>query len=83
MLKMMAEGTKNGKPTRLVILGLSKLNVERMQAGMPIHFDRAEVGLPNVEFTIFTGSTEPEMAAAVHELIGPTTRVKVDPRYRN
>ena len=83
MLKMMAEGTKEGKKLRLVILGLSQINVERLKAGMPIHFDGAEVGLPGNEFMIFVGDNEPQMAREVHELIGPRTNVKIDPRFRD
>ncbi|WP_423396051.1 hypothetical protein [Burkholderia sp. LMG 21824] len=54
MLKAVAE-TTNGK---MVILGLSRENITRLQAGKPIKFDAEQIGLPGYEFFIVFGETE-------------------------
>jgi hypothetical protein len=42
----------------MVILGLSKANIERLQEGKPIFFEGSEVGLPGQAFAITFGETE-------------------------
>lgn len=47
---------------QLVILGLSRRNVELLQEGKPIAFDGAEVGLGGTRVLIMFGETEDEIA---------------------
>ena len=42
----------------LVLLGLSRMNVDRMVAGLPVLFDGADVGLDGIRITIVYGETE-------------------------
>lgn len=55
----------------VVIFGLSRLNLERLQEGKPIMFDGAEVGLDGNKIVIMYGETEQaiadELNAVVHE----------------
>lgn len=70
-----------GRAGNVVIVGLSRMNVERLMGGMPIRFAGEEVGVPGVVFVIFAGESEPEMVADLqkHGLIGAET--KVDDRF--
>jgi hypothetical protein len=42
----------------MLILGLSKLNVERLQEGKPILFDATDFGFPGKSISIIYGVTE-------------------------
>lgn len=42
----------------VVILGLSKANIERLQEGKPIFFDATELGLKDTKILITYGETE-------------------------
>lgn len=46
----------------VVLLGLSRMNVERLMADMPILIDGAEVGLPGIKLAIIFGETEEQIA---------------------
>lgn len=59
----------------MLIFGLSKLNIERLQEGKPIAFDGAEVGQPGVRFMIMYGETE---LAIIHELDEATGNEKAN-----
>jgi hypothetical protein len=85
MLKMHAGGTKDdGKPFHLVILGLSHMNLARLKEGKPIDIDATDVGLPEgTRIMIFSGETEQSMARELQALIGPDTKVHIDPRLRD
>jgi len=84
MLKMFAEGEKNKKPVRLVIFGLSHMNLEKLKEGKPIKFNGAEAGLEaDIEFFIFAGKTEQEMQHDFLEFIGPETKVHIDPKLKS
>ena len=83
MLKMTLRAETKGKPVRLVVLGLSHGNLDRLRQGHPITVDGGEVGLPGVELLIFSGETEQSMAREVAEFIGPETATKIDPRLRD
>ncbi len=69
----------------ILMLGLSKQNLNRIEEGMPLHV-RREVhgdGIPEGwEIVIFTGKTEQEMQKMFVEggLIGPDTKINIDPR---
>ncbi len=45
----------------LILLGLSRMNIERLIAGQPIKFDGAEIGLPGLTVGILFGETEQAM----------------------
>jgi hypothetical protein len=84
MLKMHAGGEKDGKPFHLVILGLSHMNLARLKDGRPIDIDATEVGLPaGTRILIFAGETEQVMARDLQSLIGPDTKVYIDPRFKD
>lgn len=86
MLKMAGNGVRRNegnKPVKLVVLGLSHMNLSRLRAGQPIIFRGEDVDQPGVEFIIFSGETEHSMAMEMQELVGPYTRVKLDPRTTN
>lgn len=84
MLKMHAGGeTEDGKPFSLIILGLSHMNLARLKEGKPIDIDGTEVGLPaGFRILIFSGETEQKMAHELGSLIGPDTKVHIDPRLK-
>jgi hypothetical protein len=85
MLKMQAGGTtKDGKPFHLVILGLSHMNLARLKEGKPIDIDATDVGLPaGTRIFIFSGETEQSMARELIDLVGPDTKINIDPRLRD
>ena len=74
MLKALIDGDR-----KMLVLGLSKLNIERLKAGKPIVVDDL-IDKVGMEIFIFAGDTEQSMAHDLEEFIGPDTRVKVDPR---
>jgi hypothetical protein len=77
MLKMVGEA-RGGR--KLVILGLSHMNLQRLKQGKPIHFPGEDVALAGVEVMIFSGKTEQSMARDLADLVGPGTQTKIDPR---
>jgi hypothetical protein len=84
MLKMYADGEKDGKPVRLVVLGLSHKNLDKLREGLPIKFNGDQAGLPaDVEVLIFAGESEQTMQRELADLVGPETIVKIDPRLRD
>ena len=70
MIKAVADTNKG----RLIILGLSKENIRRLQKDRPIDIDLSELGLSGHIF-IFAGDTEESMTRQLAELIGPETKV--------
>ena len=76
MLKMVGSGKRNGRPIKLVLLGLSHINLDRLKADQPIKFAGEEVGIDDVEFVIFSGETEQSMARELADLVGPKTDVR-------
>jgi hypothetical protein len=59
--------------------GLSEGNIELLKEGRPIKVDLAAMGGTGTVL-IFYGRTEQNMARDLAELIGPETRVSIDPR---
>lgn len=51
----------------LVIFGLSRLNIERLQMGAPIVFDAGVVGLEGTKVMIMYGEDEPEIMRQLNE----------------
>ena len=47
-----------------IVLGLSRLNVERMQAGKPMHFSLSDLGIDTDVLIVF-GETEQTIAASL------------------
>jgi hypothetical protein len=85
MLKMFAKGQReDGKPVRLVVLGLSHKNLDELRKERPIKFNGSTVGLEDdIEILIFSGQTEQTIQRDFAQLIGPDTVVHIDPRLRD
>lgn len=84
MLKMGGRGHVTGKPCELMIIGLSHKNLKELKKGHPIRCRSADFGCSgDIEIIIFSGETEQAMARELHELIGPETDVRIDPRLRD
>jgi len=82
MLKMMAKGDReDGRPVTIVMLGLTYGNLERLKKGQPIKFSGDTAGLTDdIEFIIFAGESERSMQKEMMDLVGPKTKLKIDPR---
>lgn len=52
----------------LVVLGLSRTNIERLQRGMPILFEGSEVNLPG-RIAIMFGETELAIGAELRQMV--------------
>jgi hypothetical protein len=82
----MIKFTAHRDDRKLVGLGLSRRNVERLMKGEPIMLDLVEMD-PTLDtlVTIFFGESEREMERDLRErgLIGPETREHIDPRLRD
>lgn len=84
MLKCVAGGENDGAPFRLIVLGLSHMNINKLLDGKPIDIDGTEVGLPaGTRIIIFAGETEQSMARELESLVGPQTEVRIDPKLRD
>ena len=61
-----------------IILGLSDLNIERLQKGMAIRFNLRDLGpdLPPMEVAIFNGRTEETMYEEFKDFITANTEVR-------
>jgi hypothetical protein len=63
---------------QLLVLGLSRLNIERLMNGRPISIERGTHGIAvpaNLKIMIFFGEDEASMKAMMAPLIGPDTVV--------
>ena len=74
MLKAMATGFKDGKPVKILMMGLSHENLRRLQSDKPILFAGDVFELPGYEFLIFTGVDEKTIMHTMADLIGPDTK---------
>ena len=64
MVKFQAPNPENGR--KILGLGLSRGNLQRLQEGKPIHFNAEQMGLPAIavsEVLVFFGETEESMRA--------------------
>jgi hypothetical protein len=62
MIKFQATNPENGR--KILGLGLSHGNLERLKEGQPIHFNAEEMHLPEMRFNevlIYVGETEDSM----------------------
>jgi hypothetical protein len=64
--------TNEGK--NIVLLGLSKENLERLKEGKPIHINGSELGIAN-DILIMYGETEAHIYKELQPMIGENTRV--------
>ncbi len=81
---MIARG-KTGDGGEFLLIGLSKVNIERLQAGQPIRITRARHGdgVPEGWFIgIMAGESELDMQRQLEKAgaIGPKTKINIDPR---
>jgi hypothetical protein len=86
MLKMYANGERDGKPIRLIVLGLSHKNLDELykKQGRPISFKGSTIGLEDdIEFIIFGGKDERTMQHDFAKFIGPETEVHIDPKLKD
>lgn len=59
----------------LIIIGLSKMNIDHLQEGRPIVFDLKEVAMDEIKRVfIFAGDTEETMLKDIEQLIHPSLR---------
>lgn len=59
--------------SKVLLLGLSEMNVRKLKQGLPIHVLGEEVGLPGISVVIMYGETEDSMREQLDSLIGPET----------
>jgi hypothetical protein len=82
MIKMLAKDDG----VTILHFGLSRANINRLIAGDPIliRAEDMDPDLKGVKIGIFFGETEAEMQAMLRRegLIGPETKVTVDPRLK-
>ena len=62
------------RANNVVIFGLSKKNIKRLQQGKPIAFEGKELGMKDFRFFIFAGDTEESMMKDMEEFIRPELR---------
>lgn len=82
---IIARASRTGSEGEILFLGLSRENLRRLQEGQPIRIRRVShgEGVPEGwEIVILFGETEKAMKSDFekHGLIGPETKVHVDPR---
>lgn len=74
-------GNNEGK--RLIGFGLSRANIERLVAGKAILVDLSEMGAGiDGKVFIFYGESETEMEAMLRPMIGPDTKLMIDPKLK-
>jgi hypothetical protein len=64
-----------GEAPKLLGLGISRKNVERLEQGKPIIVRGAEVGFPELDILIFFKETDAELAKAVEPFITDETEL--------
>ena len=71
---------RTGDGDVLLLLGLSRLNTERLLAGQPIRVHGTDVGLPGLQVVIIGGETEGTMRTEMetHGLIDPDALMRKD-----
>lgn len=73
MIKFTATTSDNRK---LLGIGLSHGNLERLKDNQPIRFKGEDVGIPDVDVMIFAGKTEESMAEQMAPFISAETKTK-------
>jgi hypothetical protein len=68
----------------LIVMGISRANVERLKEGDPIYFDPAALKIPPGSvigaITLFYGEDEAALTRTLKSMIGPATDVIAVPR---
>ena len=64
-----------GDGNRLIGIGLSDGNLERLGKRQPIKIDGESIGIEGLEILIFSGKTEESMASGLAEMITADTVV--------
>ncbi|HTP24998.1 MAG TPA: hypothetical protein VMK12_04980 [Anaeromyxobacteraceae bacterium] len=79
MIKAFALGVSNGRPLRLILLGLSRRNCNLLLEGRPIKVTLTDLSpdSPIHELLIMGGETEEEMMKELQSHVGPETEVTV------
>lgn len=72
MIKALIKGNDDERP--LLVFGLSRMNIERLLAGKPMHFAVDELGIAG-DILILYGQTEQTMLAELQPFMGPNTVV--------
>lgn len=67
----------NGKT--IVGLGITAANVKRLQNGEPIFVKAESVGLTSPDIAIFYGETLEGLNEQLKPMLGPNTKITVDP----
>ena len=62
----------------VVILGLSRMNIERLMEDQPIRFEGDELGFPGKTFYILFGETEQTIVNELNDLNGKPAQVKLN-----
>jgi hypothetical protein len=65
---------------KLVGIGLSEMNLQKLREGCPIKIGGDEVDVLDTEILIFYGKTEKEMHEKLKGFIDPETETHIDPR---
>lgn len=73
--------TRDGK--KLIMFGLTKKNIERLQNDEPIAVPLDQWGITNTRVVIFAGDTEESIVTDLLQLVGPDTKIDIDPRLFN
>lgn len=77
MIKFKA--TKDGKP--LLGFGLSEGNIEKLQQGLPIMIDLADMDAGEGKVIIFYGGTDEELVEMCSPLLQPETEIHEQKKY--
>ena len=83
MIKAVATDPKTGRS--LVVLGLSQRNLDKFRAApldSMIQIDGRALGI-DVDIVLFSGPTEAAMAEVLRDMIGPDTKINVDPKLQS
>ena len=67
----------------MIVLGLNKENIKRLQKGQPIMFNLAELGIEGMNMLIFTGDTEESMAKDLMDITGQNQWPNFGPKVKN
>lgn len=73
---MIKLGATTDKGRKLLVLGITEGNVQRLREGKPIHVHGEEMGAPGVEVVIVLGANEEALAEQFAPMIGPETDVR-------
>lgn len=73
----MITGTGTYGEDKLLVIGLTRDNAERLLKGQPIRVDGAKVGIPGVQVLILGGETEEGIALDLAGIgaVGPHTEI--------